>query len=72
MVYDVHGTAKVVVTVTVEAETEEEAIEKATEEFGGLYGFVGNGGIDKLVGVNGLNEHIYADEEPEFDDVTEH
>lgn len=71
MKYDVHGTMTVVVTITVEAESGEEAIEKANEEFGGVNSYAGNGGCDKLIGVRGSNESIEADEEPVFDDWTE-
>lgn len=71
MKYDVHGSATVVVTVTVEAENGEEAIEKAQEAFGGLHSYCGNGGVDKLIGVGGSNESIELAGEPEFDDYTE-
>lgn len=33
--------------------------------------FAGNGGIDKLIGVDGDYETIDTDEEVEFDDFTE-
>lgn len=71
MEYDVHGSATIVVTVTVEAENGEDAIEKAKEVFGGLRPYSGNGGVDKLIGVEGVNESIELDGEPEFDDYTE-
>lgn len=72
MEYDVHGTVEVVVTVTVEAENGEEAIEKAQKCFGGIQSYCGNGGIDKLIGVSGSNESIELDGNVEFDDWTEH
>ena len=49
--WNVYGNVSIGVTMNVEAETKEEAMEKACEMFPGLTGFVGNGGIDKLVGV---------------------
>ncbi len=70
--YDVHGTVPVVVTITVEAENEEAAIEIASREFNGVHSYVGNGGFDKLIGVDGSNESIDVDGEPKFDDCTEH
>lgn len=70
--YDVHGTVPVVVHITVEAESEEEAIQKAYEEFGGVNAYCGNGGIDKLIGVDGYNESIMVEGNIEFDDCTEH
>lgn len=72
MKYDVHGTVEVVITITIDAESGEEAIEKANEVFGGVYSYAGNGGLDKLIGVNGSNESINVDSPVEFDDWTEH
>lgn len=34
------------------------AFEKADDEFGGISGYVGNGGTEKLIGVCGSNEGI--------------
>lgn len=70
--YDVYGTVPIVVTITVEANSGEEAIEIAARKFQGVRGYVGNGGLDKLIGVDGTNESIEVDGEPEFDDWTEH
>ena len=36
-----------------------------------LEAFVGNGGMDKLIGVEGEGETISADEAPVFDDYME-
>lgn len=55
----VNGIAEVMVLFEVEAETEEEAIEKAYEECDGLTAYCGNGGTDKLVGVNSSDVSIY-------------
>lgn len=51
MKYRVYGSVPVSVTITVEAESEEAAIEAAYNEFPGLTSYCGNGGIDQLVGV---------------------
>jgi hypothetical protein len=50
--WHVYGSVPVSVTYTVEADTMEEAIEKANNDFPGLRGCVGNGGVDKMVGVD--------------------
>ncbi len=70
--YNVHGTVPVVVTITVEAENENEAIEIAARKFKGVHAYVGNGGLDKLIGVDGSNESIEVNGEPEFDDCMEY
>ena len=49
--WNVYGSASIGVTMSVEAETKEEAMQKAYEEFPGLTNFAGNGGTDRLVGV---------------------
>lgn len=71
MKFRVYGNATVVISTVVEAETRDEAIEKAYEEFGGIGGFCGNGGTDKLIGVTGEHESIEADCEVEFTDAEE-
>lgn len=71
--YTVTGYANVVVEVTVEAENEEEAIEKAYDNVG-IDNYCGNGGTDKLIGVCNTNEataSIYADSELEYEEVEE-
>lgn len=70
--YDVHGTVPVVVHITVEAENGNQAMEIAAEEFRGVFEYVGNGGYDKLIGVEGENETITIEGSVEFDDYTEH
>ena len=42
------------------------AISMAYDKFGGLTGYVGNGGYDKLIGVHKTDESIEADCEVEF------
>lgn len=71
MKYRVIGTIQVSVGITVEAENEDDAIQKAYEEFGGVTGYCGNGGTDKLIGVDGDTEWIEADGIVEFNDVEE-
>lgn len=51
------------VYIEVEAESEEEAIELAHEEYG-VSNFCGNGGSDKLIGVYESNHSIDVDSEP--------
>ena len=53
MKYRVIGNVQVSVGITVEAESEEDAIQKAYEEFGGVNDYCGNDGTDKLIGVDG-------------------
>ena len=70
--FDVHGTVPVVVHIAVEADNGEEAIKIANKKFGGVREYAGNGGMDKLIGVEGFNESITIEGTPEFDDYTEH
>lgn len=69
--YTVMGHATVVCSMVVEAESEEEAIEKANEEFGSLTNYVGMGGTDKLLGVPSSEDDrcVFPDSDVEFDDV---
>ena len=71
--YTVTGYANVVVEVTVEAENEEEAIEKAYDNVS-IDNYCGNGGIDKLIGVCNTDEAtagIYVVDELEYEGVEE-
>lgn len=70
--YDVHGTVPVVVHITVEAENGGQAMEIAEKMFRGVKEYTGNGGINKLIGVEENNETITIDGNVEFDDWTEH
>lgn len=45
---------------------EEEVFAKAYEEFQGVDNYAGNGGTDKLIGVNNADDALQADEEIEF------
>lgn len=69
--YTVTGHATVVCCMVVEAKSEEEAIEKANEEFGSLTNYAGMGGIDKLLGVMSSEDDrcVFPDSDVEFDDV---
>lgn len=58
--YRVFGEIPVYLTVTVEAESMEEAIDLAHEEFEGMENYVGNGGTDRMIGVIGPNDTVEA------------
>lgn len=47
------------------------AMEVAYDKFGGVHEFVGNGGLDKLIGVYGTHESISADGEVDFNSAEE-
>lgn len=81
--YRVFGSAEVTVScvVSVREETIEKIkseddlrkllVRKAKKKFGGIHEYIGNGGYDKLIGVNNEWECIAADSEVEFDDFLE-
>ena len=70
--YRVYGNMTVVVSTIVESRndlSEEEIYAKAHKKFKGISNYAGNGGIDKLVGVNNENDTIITDDnEVKFDD----
>lgn len=68
MRYIVLGNTQVTVSIEVEANSEKEAYRKAKKQFKGIHAYVGNGGADKVIGVEGRYETIAADEPVEFDD----
>ena len=71
--YIITGYTEVTVEVTVEAENEEEAIEKAYDNVS-IDNYCGNGGTDKLIGVCNTDEataSIYADSELDYVEVEE-
>lgn len=71
--YIITGYTEITVEVTVEAENEEEAIEKAYDNVS-IDNYCGNGGVDKLIGVCDTDEataSIYADNELEYTEVEE-
>gem|GEM_PF-2831300 len=59
--YKVWGSFTASVSITVEADSKDEAFDKAHEEFNGIKAYAGNGGYDKLIGVSGSNETIEAE-----------
>lgn len=72
--YIVTGKVTAFISVEIEAENEEEAIEKAYEECSVPMNFVGNGGCDKLIGVCDTDDAIVSiacDDEVEYTDVEE-
>lgn len=72
--YIVTGKVTAFISVEIEAESKEEAIEKAYEECSGPMSFVGNGGCDKLIGVcntDNADVSIECDDEVEYTDVEE-
>ena len=72
--YIVSGKVTAYIEVELEAENEEEAIEKAYEECSGPMNFVGNGGYDKLIGVSDTDDAIVSiacDDEVEYTEVEE-
>lgn len=69
--YIVTGKVTAFISVEIEAESKEEAIEMAYEECSGPMAFVGNGGYDKLIGVDGSNVSIVCDNEVEYTEVEE-
>ena len=66
--YRVYGTTTVTVTKEVWANNEEEAYEKAYNKLSRLTEYVGNGGYDKIVGVEEHDESVAANEDIEYDD----
>lgn len=69
--YRVYGTTTVSVTKEVWANSEDEAIEKAYEQLPCLTAYCGNGGYDKLVGVEEENEMVETFDDIEYDDAKE-
>lgn len=67
--FRVYGTTTVTVTKEVWANSKEEAMEKAEQQLSNLTGYAGNGGWDKLVGVDGHDEAVSADDNIVYDDV---
>lgn len=70
--YTVHGVTKVAVTIEVEAESAQAAIDLAYEQFDGLTGFCGNGGTDKLVGTTHPNVSLEPHESVNFIEAEAH
>lgn len=74
MKYAVHGKVVVWVCVELEAENKEDAIEKAFDECASLDALVGNGGIDKMLGVCNTDTaevSISCDDDVEYTEAEE-
>ena len=67
--FRVMGTTVVTVYKEVWANDKDEAMEKAENQLSSLTAYCGNGGCDKLVGVDDSDESVSADEFIEWDDV---
>lgn len=74
MKYAVYGKVVAWVCVELEAKDKEEAIEKAYEECSEPMNFVGNGGVDKMIGVcdtDSATVSINCDDEIEYTEAEE-
>lgn len=76
--YRVFGVVPVVVSCVVDLTsstvpkiTEESLFSLAAKQFGGIKAYLGNGGEDKLIGVEKAEETIAANDRPNFDDYME-
>ena len=71
--YEVYGHANVICSMRVKANNEEEAIEIANNEFGGLTNYCGMGGTEHLLGVltSADSRCVLSDSDVEFDDCQE-
>lgn len=69
MKYKVYGKTEVYIEYTCEAENEEEAMDIAAQEIGGLTSYCGNGGFDKLVGISDSDGGIYPADEIEWENA---
>jgi len=74
--YRVFGHAEITVSCVISVRDDTEITEKyllsrAKKKFGGIHAYLGNGGDDKLIGVEEDGETIAADGEVEFDDFME-
>lgn len=69
--YKVYGAVTVCVTKEVWANNEDEAREKAYDQLSCLTAYCGNGGGDKLVGVDGDDESVDTFDDIEYTDVEE-
>jgi hypothetical protein len=69
--YKVYGSTVVNVVTEVTADSPEEALETALSELNGLIQYVGNGGADKLVGVDGEHDSVSADDEIQWTNAEE-
>ena len=73
MKYRIFGNTNVVVTTTIEVPDDSEISEKelyeiAAKKFRGIKPYLGNSGSDKLIGVEGEHDSIFAEEKIVWDD----
>jgi len=71
MRYRVFGHTTVTGTTEVNADSPEDALIKAGYKLDSLVAYSGNGGMDKLLGVEGECDSVSADESIEWDDYEE-
>jgi hypothetical protein len=69
--FSVRGNVNVVVTKEIWANNADEAIEKAQERLSCLTAYCGNGGWDKLVGVENHDESVDIFDDIVYDDAEE-
>ena len=70
--YAVHGVVEVEVVKEVWANSESEAYEKAHYELSSLTEYIGNGGSDRLIGVDGEGESVFTcGNDIEYNDIEE-
>ena len=67
--YRVYGITTVSVVKEIWANDEDEAYRRAERELCSLTEYCGNGGYDKLVGVDGCDERVAADDTIHYDDI---
>ena len=67
--YKVYGTVTVCVTKEVWANSEDEAYDRAQSELDTLTEYCGNGGYDKLIGVDGEDESVAVYDSITYDDI---
>lgn len=72
--YIVYGTVTAQICVKLEAESKEEALDKAFDECSSVDALVGNGGYDKMIGVSNTDNakvSICCDDEIEYTEAEE-
>lgn len=69
--YRVCGTTTVTVYKEVWANDEDDAYRKAERELNSLTEYCGNGGYDKLIGVDGSDESVSVYDDIHYDDIEE-
>ena len=67
--YKVYGTTTVSVVKEVWANSEDEAYDKAQNQLESLTEYCGNGGYDKLIGVDGEGESVACYDSIYYDDI---